>query len=119
MRIVTGIVHQPGPARPRPRDHDARLGWLLIVGTIPAGILGLVLERQIRHLFASAEIAAFFLIVNGVMLLGAEALWRRAPRIETGDADDRIAGRIGWRQAELIGAARALALIDVHDHPLD
>src|SRR3954465_8830952 len=60
-------------------DTDARLGWLLIGGTIPAGLLGLLLEHALRDLFASARSAAFFLILNGVMLYGAERLRRRAP----------------------------------------
>ena len=60
-------------------DSDARLGWLLVVGTIPAGLLGLLLEHALRDLFASARSAAFFLILNGFMLYGAERLRRRAP----------------------------------------
>ena len=60
-------------------DSDARLGWLLVVGTVPAGLLGLLLEHALRDLFASARSAAFFLILNGFMLYGAERLRRRAP----------------------------------------
>ena len=41
-------------------DPDARLGWLLVVGTIPAGLLGLLLEDALRGLFASGQSAAFF-----------------------------------------------------------
>ena len=41
-----------------PDDIDARLGWLLVVGTIPAGILGLLLEHPLRSVFASATSAA-------------------------------------------------------------
>ena len=62
-----------------PADTDAKLGWLLVVGTIPAGLLGLLLEHALRNVFASAQSAAFFLMLNGVMLFGAEALRRRAP----------------------------------------
>ena len=40
-------------------DPDARLAWYLVVGTIPAGILGLLLESKLRDVFASAESAAF------------------------------------------------------------
>jgi len=94
-----------------PEDRDAKLGWLLVVGTIPAGILGLLLESKLRAVFASAQSAAFFLIVNGLMLYGAELLRRRAPAPDTGDADRRVAEGVGWRQAASIGAAQALALI--------
>ncbi|QCO96461.1 undecaprenyl-diphosphate phosphatase [Arthrobacter sp. 24S4-2] len=58
-------------------DTYAKLGWLLIAGTIPAGILGLVLEKPIRGLFASPLLAAGFLVVNGLVLFAAEALRRR------------------------------------------
>jgi len=91
-------------------DTDAKLGWLLVMGTIPAGILGLLLEHPLRSLFASAQSAAFFLILNGLMLLGAEALRRRAPITEDDD-DRRIARLVSFPSAFLVGAAQALALI--------
>jgi undecaprenyl-diphosphatase len=94
-------------------DADARLAWLLIVGTIPAGIIGLALEKPLRKLFASPEYAAVFLIVNGLLLFGAERLRRRAPDAPEREADEdsRIAHRVAWRQAGAVGAAQALALI--------
>jgi len=93
-----------------PADTDAKLGWLLVVGTIPAGILGLLLEHALRHAFASARSAAFFLILNGFLLYGAELLRRRAPQVEEDD-DARIARRMSWLGAFGVGAAQALALI--------
>jgi undecaprenyl-diphosphatase len=93
-------------------DSDARLGWLLVVGTIPAGLLGLLLEHALRDLFASAQSAAFFLILNGVMLFGAERLRRRAPVVDTAEGgDERIAAKVSWRGAVAIGAAQAIALV--------
>lgn len=92
-------------------DKDAKLAWLLIVGTIPAGILGLLLEHKLRGAFASAQSAAFCMILNGVMLYGAELLRRRAPVHEKGDPDERIARRVGWGGATGVGAAQAIALI--------
>ncbi len=80
-------------------DADARLSWLLIMGTIPAGIIGLALEKPLRKLFASPEDAAIFLIVNGLLLFGAERLRRRAPDApeRESDEDSRIAHRVAWR----------------------
>ena len=94
-------------------DSHAKLGWLLVVGTIPAGLLGLILEHPLRSLFASAQSAAFFLMLNGVLLYGAERLRRRAPA--AGDAaagtDVEVARHVTWRGALGIGAAQAIALI--------
>ena len=94
-------------------DTDARLGWLLVIGTIPAGILGLALEHPLRTLFASAEVAAIFLAVNGALLLAFERLRRRAPQPDDwqGDGDPRIARTMSFKQAAAIGTAQAAALI--------
>jgi undecaprenyl-diphosphatase len=108
VRIVKGLGRS---LRDREiSDPDARLGWLLVVGTIPAGILGLLLQDYLRKLFASAEYASIFLALNGLMLFGAEALRRRAP-VEADDDDERIARTVGWWQGFTVGAAQALALI--------
>jgi undecaprenyl-diphosphatase len=56
-----------------------KLAWLIVIASIPTGILGLVLEHPLRVLFAKPTAAAIFLMVNGVILLGAERLRRRAP----------------------------------------
>jgi undecaprenyl-diphosphatase len=93
-------------------DTDARLGWLLVAGTIPAGIVGLALEHPLRTLFASASTAAAFLILNGVLLLAFERFRRRPPQPgdSEGDSDSRIA-KLSWKQAFGIGTAQAAALI--------
>jgi undecaprenyl-diphosphatase len=107
-RIITGLGRS---LRDREiADADARLGWLLIVGTIPAGILGLTLEHSLRRIFASPQSAAIFLALNGLLLFGAELLRRRAPEEELDD-DVRIARRVSWRGAFTIGAAQAIALV--------
>jgi undecaprenyl-diphosphatase len=111
VRIVRGLGRSLRDRGIDPEDTDARLAWLLIVGTIPAGILGLTLEHALRHLFASPTTAAIFLTLNGVMLYGAELLRRRAPQPEHGDPDDRIARRLSWKEATGIGTAQAAALI--------
>ena len=72
-RIWFGFVRSVR-GRSTPRDLDARLAWVIIIGTIPAGILGLALEHKLRALFASPTSAAIFLTVNGVLLLGGRAL---------------------------------------------
>jgi undecaprenyl-diphosphatase len=110
MRILAGIGRSLRDRGIGEDDADAKLGWLLVVGTIPAGILGLLLEHALRGVFASAQSASFFLILNGLVLFGAEALRRRAPQTDEDD-DTRIAHRVSFRQSFLVGAAQALALI--------
>jgi undecaprenyl-diphosphatase len=111
VRVVKGLLRS---LRDREiKDPDARLGWLLVVGTIPAGLLGLLLDSPLRKVFASATSAAAFLIVNGVLLLAFERLRQRAPGEDEPEPDEdrRIAERVSWRQAGGVGAAQALALI--------
>jgi undecaprenyl-diphosphatase len=110
VRILKGLGRSLRDRGIAPDDADAKLGWLLVVGTIPAGILGLLLEHKLRDVFASAKSAAFFLALNGLLLYGAELLRRRAPQTETDD-DVRIAKRVSFRDSFLVGAAQALALI--------
>jgi undecaprenyl-diphosphatase len=57
---------------------DERMAWLLIVATIPAGILGLAFEHKLRTLFAKPLAAAIFLTINGVILLFGEWVRRRS-----------------------------------------
>src|SRR3954462_640005 len=71
VRIVRGLGRSLRDREIGREDADAKLGWLLIVATIPAGLIGLVLEHQLRKIFASPQSAAAFLAVNGVMLYGA------------------------------------------------
>jgi undecaprenyl-diphosphatase len=112
VRIVNGLFRSLRDRQIAPEDSDARLGWLLVVATIPAGLIGLVLEHSLRDLFKSAEAAAIFLILNGFMLYGAERLRRRPPRPGdgAGDSDVRIA-KLSWRQSIAVGTAQAIALI--------
>jgi len=111
-RIFRGLGRSLRDREVRPDDTDARLGWVIVVGTIPAGLLGLLLEHPLRSLFASPQTAAAFLIVNGVLLLAFESLRKRPPRKGDylGDSDERI-GKMTFKQALAIGTAQAGALI--------
>ncbi len=113
VRILTGMWRSLAEREISPQNPDGRLGWLIVVATIPAGILGLLLQDKLQSVFASARSAAFFLILNGVMLYGAERLRRRAPGEPEPDADGdrRVAEHTTWRQSVAIGAAQAIALI--------
>ncbi len=112
-RIVRGLLRSLREREIRADDRDARLGWLLITGTIPVGVIGLLAEKPLRALFASPASAAAFLILNGLMLLGAERL-RRGVATNTAresvDPDERIAA-LSWRQAAAVGTAQVIGLI--------
>ena len=111
VKVVAGMVRSLRQRQIGSQDSDAKLGWLLVVGTIPAGILGLLFQDSIRTIFVTARSAAFFLMLNGVILLGAEALRRRAKQSEAGtDMPARIA-RLSWWQGARVGIVQALALI--------
>jgi undecaprenyl-diphosphatase len=112
-RIVKGLGRSLRDREIRSDDTDAKIGWLLVVGTIPAGLLGLLLEHPLRKVFASPQSAAAFLALNGVMLYAAERLRRNAPVVERAgpQGDARIAGRLSFREALGVGSAQALALV--------
>jgi len=96
-----------------------RLAMLLLVGTIPAAVLGVFLQTKIKNLFASPSEAAVFLVVNGVLMIGFEVLRRRAERRAVVTAASRVeqeeqfaqAERISFRAAAVVGACQALAFL--------
>jgi undecaprenyl-diphosphatase len=95
-----------------------RLAMLLVVGTVPTGVVGVFFQHQLQSLFASPRIAASLLIVNGLILLGAEVLRRRAERrakLERREREEQEAAFIeidglSFRAALLVGACQILAL---------
>jgi undecaprenyl-diphosphatase len=111
-RIVKGLFRSLCDREIKESDHDAKLGWLLVAGTIPAGILGLLFKDQIQQYFISPRSAAFFLIVNGFLLFGVELL-RRRKKNEPSDilrSNERIAKLSFW-QGIKVGTMQILALI--------
>ena len=82
-RIIRGFARSLGPSARARRlvtaDADERLAWLIILATIPVGLIGLVLEHSFRTLFAKPLAAAIFLTLNGLVLLLGERLRRVAP----------------------------------------
>jgi undecaprenyl-diphosphatase len=113
-RIFIGMWRSLREREIRADNPDGKLGWLLVVGTVPAGVLGLLLQDALRAVFASGQSASFFLTLNGFMLYGAERLRRRAPVHDSSEpvgSDHRIAATTGWWDSFGIGAAQAIALI--------
>jgi undecaprenyl-diphosphatase len=80
---------------------------LLVIGTLPAVLLGFVFEHPLRRLFGSPVAAALFLIVNGFVLFGGEHLRRRALRVD----DRRELEDASWRDALFVGMWQTLAFL--------
>jgi undecaprenyl-diphosphatase len=110
--IVKGLFRSLAARRIDPADTYAKLGWLLVIGTVPAGILGLLFQDSLRKAFASAQIAAGFLIVNGLVLFGAEKLRKRKnnQHERQGESNANIA-KLKFSHAVGIGVAQSAALI--------
>jgi undecaprenyl-diphosphatase len=94
-----------------------RLAWLIVTASIPAGILGIALEHPLRVALAKPTSAAIFLMVNGIILLSAERLRRRADiralALREGVKEDggRKLETLEFKEAGVIGLAQATALI--------
>ena len=114
-RIVLGLVASVRTRRIE--TPDQRLGWLLVVATIPAALAGLLLEHTLRVVFARPLAAAGFLVLNGLILLVGEWVRRRAEvrRVvaahATNAAGDRRLDTLELREAGAIGVAQVLALL--------
>jgi len=89
---------------------DGRLAWLLIVGTIPAGLVGFVFRHFIGDHLLSGIFPEVFLTLNGFLLFGAELLRRKAPAKSESDSDARIS-RMTWWQGFKVGLMQVLALM--------
>jgi undecaprenyl-diphosphatase len=113
QRIIAGFITS---IRQRRVDNvDSRMAWLLILATIPVGIVGLVFEHGLRTLFAKPLAAAIFLTINGVILAGGEALRRRTPTrpphedgTPGGDLGD--GAEVNRTDALLVGSSQIAAL---------
>ncbi|MFE7776971.1 undecaprenyl-diphosphate phosphatase [Streptomyces sp. NPDC057445] len=95
------------------RDHDAQMGWLVIIGSIPIGVLGVTLKDQIEGPFRDLRLIATTLIVMGIVLGVADRL---AARDETGGKHRSVKHRksleeLSVRDGLIYGVCQAMALI--------
>ena len=100
VRIIGRWFRSLTEAVPR-NDPDARMGWIVIIGTIPIGILGFLFQDVIRDTFRNLWLVAIVLIVFGLILGAADALGRR-----TRNEED-----LTYRHGLILGVAQALALV--------
>ncbi|HUI71713.1 MAG TPA: undecaprenyl-diphosphate phosphatase [Spirochaetia bacterium] len=110
-RIVLGFFSSI--AKGKTTTPDERLAWLLIVATIPAGLVGVVFEHTLRVLFAKPVAAALFMVANGLILFLVDRLRRRPVEAQ---ADNSLSATVRnleimkYRDAGLIGVSQILAL---------
>jgi undecaprenyl-diphosphatase len=90
-------------------DREERIGWRLVLGTIPVGILGLIFEVPVRRLFGSPAPAAAFLVVNGLVMFAGEALRRR--QHETRAKAYKPIENLSYGASLLVGVAQSFALL--------
>ena len=104
-------------AKRRIETSSERLAWLIVVATIPAGIVGIVLEHTLRTLTAKPLAAAIGLMINGLILFAAERYRRRAEvrslAVREGAKADggRRLVTLEYREAVLIGVAQSAGLV--------
>ncbi len=99
LAIISDFVTQLFKGTPF-ATHNARLGWLLILATIPAGLVGLFLEDLVEEAFSSPLFAGFALLVTAVLLILGEKI-----SLKLGDTQD-----ITLLDALIMGLMQALAL---------
>ena len=116
VRIVGGLLSSV--SHREVRTADQRLAWLLIIATVPVGIVGLFGEHFVRTHLGKPVPTAIFLVVNGLVLFLVEHLLRKSPHLDSDYVDERVSGvesdgrlaGIPVRQALLIGSLQIAAL---------
>ena len=112
-RIIKGFFGSLGS---RKLDNpDAKLAWLLVIATIPAGITGLALEHVLRTQFAKPLSAIVFLFINGLILLAGDRYQRNRPRQRQthslSGTTDQVSHKLTFGRALIIGVAQIGALL--------
>jgi undecaprenyl-diphosphatase len=92
---LTGLIQRKPFA-----DPQARLGWLLILATIPAGLAGVLIKDRVERAFSNPVAAASFLFVSAGMLAAAEYFSRQKRETE----------QLNWKDALWIGLAQAISI---------
>ncbi len=102
VRIIRGFFSSI--ARREAKTPDQKLAWMIVLATIPVGLVGLTFEHKFRVIFGVPSRAAVFLVLNGIILYAGERFRTRKSRQADEQAlQDRAAER------ELVGAGRVAA----------
>ena len=100
LQMATAFLNSLKPGGDK-TSLDARLGWAVVVGTIPAGVAGLLLEKKIDTVFRDLRLTAAALIVMGLILLLADTVGKKTRPLSDIQIKD------GW----IVGLFQCLALI--------
>lgn len=110
VRIIKGFFSSIGTRKID--SPDARLAWLLLAATIPAGLTGVIFEHHLRTQFAKPLSAIIFLFINGLILLAGDRRLKRKEgdnySLET--TTRNISGKLTFGRAGIIGIAQIGAL---------
>jgi undecaprenyl-diphosphatase len=115
VQIIAAFFRTLG--KRRVETSTERLAWLIIVASLPAGALGLIFEKQLRTITAKPEVAAIFLMVNGLLLFAFERFRKRAEVRELAEREGAKADgarrleTLEYREALLVGFAQSTALV--------
>ncbi|GAC1377802.1 MAG: undecaprenyl-diphosphate phosphatase [Ktedonobacteraceae bacterium] len=116
LQVAVTMVNTVKQGKVR-RGTEEWISWLIIIGCIPAGLLGVLLKNKLEGLFGSPIVVAAVLILNGSFLFLGEALRRRAETnlrvlpLHERAAYFRPLKSLTWKEALIVGSAQALALI--------
>lgn len=107
LRIATATVQNT--LRGKPFEHfDSRMGYMILIGTIPIVVSGLILKTYIETSFRSLYVIAATLIALALILMLAEVMVKQ--RIEKGEKQKELT-ELSWLEAIVIGLVQCLALI--------
>jgi undecaprenyl-diphosphatase len=98
--------------RAKRASNAGRVFWLLVIATVPVGVVGLAFEHKLRTLFAKPLAAAIFITINGAILFTAERLSRRASKKHVeGEENAEIVEHITTKTAVVVGIGESFALL--------
>jgi undecaprenyl-diphosphatase len=104
LQLAKGIG-RPGSER--------KLIFLLALGTVPAGIVGLLFEEQVSRLFEDPKSAALQLVGTGAVLIVSELVIRkrRSPNDRSSSTIDSLAGSLNPMKTLVVGAGQAASIV--------
>jgi undecaprenyl-diphosphatase len=101
VKYIQGIMRHPNPRAIPADDTDAKLGWYVVLATIPIIIFGVLLQHKVETVFRSLYVIAFTLIVLALVLYWAERVGAKQVPLE----------RLTFKESQIIGWAQVLSLI--------